>query len=72
MREVNSSILLYQTMLSNSRILSMDDEVQQMFKCVMVISSSNADPERTFSTANRLTAGERNSLATTTINTMMQ
>ncbi|RCN38910.1 hypothetical protein ANCCAN_15137 [Ancylostoma caninum] len=39
-------------------------------RCVLVIPSSNADPERTFSTAN-LTAGERNSLATTTINTMM-
>ncbi|EYB82415.1 hypothetical protein Y032_0360g3442 [Ancylostoma ceylanicum] len=33
LREDISSIRLYQTMLKNSRILSMDEEVEQMFQC---------------------------------------
>ncbi|KAL6732178.1 hypothetical protein Aduo_002965 [Ancylostoma duodenale] len=71
LRADDSSLRLYRAMLSNSQLLSVDDKVEKMFQCILAIPSSNADPERTFSTANALTAGERSSLATTTINTVM-
>ncbi|KAL6739165.1 hypothetical protein Aduo_012648 [Ancylostoma duodenale] len=37
----NYSTRLYQTMPKNSRILSVDSEVEQMFQCVLAIPSSN-------------------------------
>ncbi|CAJ0599543.1 unnamed protein product [Cylicocyclus nassatus] len=62
---------IYKKLLEFQEKLNMPEEVEMVLKCILVIPSSNADSERTFSTANRLTAGERSSLSTKTINTMM-
>ncbi|CAJ0589710.1 unnamed protein product [Cylicocyclus nassatus] len=71
LRNDKSSKRIYKKLLEFQEKLNMPEEVEMVLKCILVIPSSNADSERTFSTANRLTAGERSSLSTKTINTMM-
>ncbi|KAK5986926.1 hypothetical protein GCK32_003450, partial [Trichostrongylus colubriformis] len=43
----------------------------QAIECTLVISASNADPKRTFSTITRLTEGERSNSGTEILDNMM-
>ncbi|KAK6011552.1 hypothetical protein OSTOST_23355 [Ostertagia ostertagi] len=47
------------------------NEEGNAIKCFLVIPASNADPERSFSTANRLSRGERSNLKTETLDDLM-
>ncbi|CAJ0598925.1 unnamed protein product [Cylicocyclus nassatus] len=61
----------YQMLLANSDSLQIPVEVVQAIRCVLVVPVSNADPERSFSAANRLTKDERSNLATSTLDSLM-
>ncbi|RCN32829.1 hypothetical protein ANCCAN_21352 [Ancylostoma caninum] len=70
LRDDKSSVRLYKALLDNADSLDMPSEVKQLFRCVMVLPASNGDPERTFSTANRLTSGYRSSFSAKTLNSI--
>ncbi|CAJ0606328.1 unnamed protein product [Cylicocyclus nassatus] len=56
---------------ANYDSLQIPGEVVQAIRCVLVVSASNADPERSFSAANRLTKDEGSNLATSTLDSLM-
>ncbi|VDK41269.1 unnamed protein product [Cylicostephanus goldi] len=70
-RDMQQSASFYQMLLANSDSLQIPDEVVQALRCVVVVPASNADPERSFSAANRLTKDERSNLATSTLDSLM-
>ncbi|KAK6017333.1 hypothetical protein OSTOST_17148, partial [Ostertagia ostertagi] len=71
LRKDKTSIRFYQTLLNNAKDLEIPPTVQKAIKCILVIPASNADPERSFSQANRLTRGERGNLGNKTLNDLM-
>ncbi|KAK6038296.1 dimerization domain protein, hAT family, partial [Cooperia oncophora] len=72
LRKDKNSIRFYQALLNNSDALKIPLVVRQAIKCVLVIPASNADPERSFSAATRLTQSDRNSLGTKSIDALMR
>ncbi|KAK5973359.1 hypothetical protein GCK32_017599 [Trichostrongylus colubriformis] len=70
-RDEKTSVRFYQTLLNEGDSLEIPDLVLQAIKCILVIPASNADPERSFSTINRLTKGERSNLGTETLDNVM-
>ncbi|KAK6029399.1 hypothetical protein OSTOST_04490 [Ostertagia ostertagi] len=71
LRKDRTSIRFYQTLLNNAKDLEIPPIVRKAIKCILVIPASNADPERSFSQANRLTRGERGNLGNKTLNDLM-
>ncbi|KAK6022330.1 hypothetical protein OSTOST_11978, partial [Ostertagia ostertagi] len=70
-REDKTSIRFYQTLLNHGDALKIPDPVREAIKCILVIPASNADPERSFSQANRLTRRERSNLGDDTLDSLM-
>ncbi|KAK6060798.1 dimerization domain protein, hAT family [Cooperia oncophora] len=70
LRKDKNSIRFYQALLNNSDALKIP--LLSAIKCVLVIPASNADPERSFSAATRLTQSDRNSLGTKSIDALMR
>ncbi|CAJ0598083.1 unnamed protein product [Cylicocyclus nassatus] len=70
-KDMQQSASFYQMLLANYDSLQIPGEVVQAIKCVLVVPASNADPERSFSAANRLTKDERSNLATSTLDSLM-
>ncbi|VDL82339.1 unnamed protein product [Nippostrongylus brasiliensis] len=60
LRNDRYSLGLYQTLLDNPNQLMLEDPIIEGIRCFLVIPASIADPERSFSTANRLSRGEAN------------
>ncbi|VDL65643.1 unnamed protein product [Nippostrongylus brasiliensis] len=71
LRSDRYSLRLYQTLLDNANELMLEDPIIEGIRCFLVIPASNADPERSFSTANRLSRGERSKLGTQTLDYLM-
>ncbi|KAK5978577.1 hypothetical protein GCK32_012554 [Trichostrongylus colubriformis] len=70
-RDEKTSVRFYQTLHNEGDSLEIPNLVPQAIKCILVIPASNADPERSFSTINRLTKGERSNLGTETLDNVM-
>ncbi|ETN70180.1 hypothetical protein NECAME_05001 [Necator americanus] len=62
---------LYEQHLKNSHKFGIAEEVAQAIRCVLVIPASNADSERSFSAANRLSREERSNINTETLDHLM-
>ncbi|RCN24732.1 hypothetical protein ANCCAN_29566 [Ancylostoma caninum] len=65
------SLYFYEVLLNNTIALLVPNEVAQAIRCVLVIPASNADPERSFSAANRLSREERSNINTDTLDDLM-
>ncbi|KAK6763426.1 hypothetical protein RB195_023939 [Necator americanus] len=62
---------LYEQLLKNSHKFGIAEEVAQAIRCVLVIPASNADSERSFSAANRLSREERSNINSETLDHLM-
>ncbi|CAJ0602701.1 unnamed protein product [Cylicocyclus nassatus] len=63
--------VVYRTLLQYNKELHVPDEVQQAIKCVLILPASNADPQRSFSAANRLTREERSTIKRESLDNIM-
>ncbi|CAJ0595747.1 unnamed protein product [Cylicocyclus nassatus] len=70
-REQSDSLHFYRTLLQSSKEMNNPDKVEQAIKCIIVLPGSNADPERSFSAANRLSRDERSEIKTETLDHIM-
>ncbi|CAJ0603414.1 unnamed protein product [Cylicocyclus nassatus] len=70
-REHSDGLSFYRTLLQYSKDLHVPDEVQQAIECVLILPASNADPERSFSAANRLSREERSNIKTESLDNIM-
>ncbi|KHJ79494.1 dimerization domain protein, hAT family [Oesophagostomum dentatum] len=66
-----SSVTLYQIFLNNQAHFRISRKLAKIMQCVLVIPASTGDAERSFSAANRLSAGERSNMKTKTLDSLM-
>ncbi|EYC38460.1 hypothetical protein Y032_0715g1774 [Ancylostoma ceylanicum] len=64
---MHGSLYFYEVLLNNTDDLLIPEEVAQALRCILVTPASNADPERSFSTANRLYSEEKSNINTDTL-----
>ncbi|CAJ0594831.1 unnamed protein product [Cylicocyclus nassatus] len=63
-RDYSGSLSFYRTLLQYSKELHVPNEARQAIKNILILPASNADPERSFSAANRLSREERSNIKT--------
>ncbi|KAK6043763.1 hypothetical protein COOONC_18732 [Cooperia oncophora] len=72
LRHDKDSIRLYQELLNRADVLKIPHAVRQVKDACLFIPASNADPERSFSTVNRLTRTDRNNLGVPMLDALMR